>query len=167
MLSLVEKLREIDNVKRWFVDNASFLIELFGEELSENSDFTALKNSVEQYKTIRNMLSILNELTDALKDVEDSGDTYNKKFKFLYNGIMTDWDNVEYSLKWALIFKDRICIYHNIIHFYGRNLNRKIIFYTSFSKIQPLVSHGAVNHNLLDKNAKNCRKHNDIKMNLS
>ena len=53
MLSLVEKLREIDNVKRWFVDNASFLIELFGEELSENSDFTALKNSVEQYKTIR------------------------------------------------------------------------------------------------------------------
>ena len=108
MLSLVEKLREIDNVKRWFVDNASFLIELFGEELSENSDFTALKNSVEQYKTIRNMLSILNELTDALKDVEDSGDTYNKKFKFLYNGIMTDWDNVEYSLKWALIFKDRI-----------------------------------------------------------
>ena len=108
MLSLVEKLREIDNVKRWFVDNASVLIELFGEELTENSDYTALKSSVEQYKTIRNMLSILNELTDVLKEVEDSGDTYNKKFKFLYNGIMTDWDNVEYSLKWALIFKDRI-----------------------------------------------------------
>lgn len=108
MLSLIEKLREIDNAKSWFVDNSSFVIELFGEELSENSDFTALKNSVEQYKTIRNMLSILNELTNVIKEVEDSSDIYNQKFKFLYNGIMTNWDNVEYSLKWALIFKDRI-----------------------------------------------------------
>ncbi|MDD7337262.1 MAG: hypothetical protein PUG56_00905 [Ruminococcus sp.] len=35
------------------------------------------------------------------------------------------------------------------------------------SELLQLVSHGAVNHNLLDKNAKNCRKHNDINMNSS
>ncbi|MGN1457114.1 MAG: DUF4011 domain-containing protein, partial [Acutalibacteraceae bacterium] len=106
MISLAEKLRSIDESKQWFTDNAYILNKYFAEEnITENTDFSVYENKISVFNSANNALNIINELSGLFNKVENKESALKEHYKFLYNGILSDWESIQNALKWAISFK--------------------------------------------------------------
>lgn len=60
MLSLVEKLRKIDETRQWYADNAISLMEYLGEDvIDENTDYTVYQKRIIAFNAINEQLKSL------------------------------------------------------------------------------------------------------------
>ena len=109
MLSLVEKLRGIDEAKQWYKDNAYILNGLFGEGVvSEDSNYSLLEKQVAAYNVINSALSTIDKMIAIHHEIGDKEELLQKHYKFLYDGILSNWDLIRESLDWAISFKNQI-----------------------------------------------------------
>ena len=109
MLSLVEKLRGIDEAKQWYKDNAYILNGLFGEGVvSEDSNYSLLEKQVAAYNVINSALSTIDKMIAIHHEIGDKEELLQKHYKFLYDGILSNWDSIRESLDWAISFKNQI-----------------------------------------------------------
>lgn len=109
MLWLVEKLCKLEDTRKWFDDNRSTLTAYFGEEpISENTDFAFIAKRIEAYKAIGEIKTTIDELQELFVQIEESEHLWRNHYKFLYNGIFSDWEAIKSALSWAIFFKDII-----------------------------------------------------------
>ena len=109
MFSLVEKLRGIDEAKQWYKDNAYTLNGLFGEGVvSEDSDYSSIEKQVAAYNAINSALSTIDKMIDIHREIGDKEGLLQEHYKFLYDGILSNWDLIRKSLDWAISFKNQI-----------------------------------------------------------
>ena len=65
MLSLVEKLRKIDETRQWYADKAKSLREYFGEDVvDENTDYTVYQKRIIAFNAINNAIKIINDMVE-------------------------------------------------------------------------------------------------------
>lgn len=109
MLWLVEKLCKLEDTRKWFDDNRGTLTAYFGEEqISENTDFAFIAKRIEAYKAIGEIKTTIDELQELFIQIEESEHLWRNHYKFLYNGIFSDWEAIKSALSWAIFFKDII-----------------------------------------------------------
>lgn len=109
MLSLVEKLRNIDEAKQWYIDNACLLEKLFGKsDISEYSDYATIEKQVEVFNAINNAITNIDKMIDIHSEIGKKEGLLRSHYKFLYNGILSNWDLIRKSLDWAISFKNQI-----------------------------------------------------------
>ena len=109
MLSLVEKLRKIDETRQWYADNAKSLREYFGEDVvDENTDYTVYQKRIIAFNAINNAIKIINDMVEIFNHISDKEQLLQEHYQFLYNGILSDWEAIRSALNWAISFKDSI-----------------------------------------------------------
>ena len=108
MLSLVEKLRSIDEARQWYKDNACSLGKLFGEGvISEDSDYSAFEKQVAAFNAINGAISTIDKMIAIHCEIGNKEGLLQAHYKFLYNGILSNWDLIRKSLDWAISFKNK------------------------------------------------------------
>lgn len=108
MLSLIEKLRSIDEARQWYKDNACLLGKLFGEGvISEDSDYSAFQKQVAAFNAINKAISTIDKMIAIHCEIGNKEELLQDHYKFLYNGILTNWDLIRKSLDWAISFKNK------------------------------------------------------------
>ena len=108
MLSLVEKLRSIDEARQWYKDNACVLGKLFGEGvISEESDYSAFERQVVAFNAINSAISTIDKMIAIHCEIGNKEGLLQDHYKFLYNGILSNWDLIRKSLDWAISFKNQ------------------------------------------------------------
>ena len=113
MLSLVEQLREIDKKKQWFVENTVRLNQLFGNVLmNEDTDYDFYKNQIETFNSMNSSIKIIEEMINVFEKMNGSEQLLQEHYKFLYNGIKSDWEAIDEALNWALYFKEYVSELH-------------------------------------------------------
>lgn len=109
MLSLVEKLRKIDETRQWYADNAKSLREYFGEDVvDENTDYTVYQKRIIAFNAINNAIKIINDMVEIFNHISDKEQLLQEHYQFLYNGILSDWEAIRSALNWAISFKDSV-----------------------------------------------------------
>lgn len=109
MLSLVEKLRKIDETRQWYADNAKSLREYFGEDVvDENTDYTVYQKRIITFNAINNAIKIINDMVEIFNHISDKEQLLQEHYQFLYNGILSDWEAIRSALNWAISFKDSV-----------------------------------------------------------
>ena len=109
MLSLVEKLRKIDETRQWYADNAKSLMEYFGEDvIDENTDYTVYQKQIIVFNAINDAIKIINDMIEIFDHINDKEQLFQEHYKFLYNGILSDWEAIRSALNWAISFKDSV-----------------------------------------------------------
>ena len=109
MLSLVEKLRSIDDAKQWYENNAVALGQLFGEgNISDQTDYSILEKQLSAYTAAIGAIKILNQMIAVHKNIGEKEALLKDHYKFLYNGILSNWDLIRESLDWAIEFKGQV-----------------------------------------------------------
>lgn len=109
MLSLVEKLRSIDEAEQWYGNNASTLNNLFGEgTISEKTDYSILEKQLIAYDAVFDAIRVLEKMIAIHHDIGEKEILLQYHYKFLYNGILSNWDLIRESLDWAVAFKNKV-----------------------------------------------------------
>lgn len=109
MLSLAEQLRRLDETKAWYAENADLLHRYFGENCpDENSDYTIYEKQIATYKALNNALAIIDQMKTVCQDIADRELTLYEHYRFLYNGILSDWESIREALTWAIDFKNAV-----------------------------------------------------------
>lgn len=108
MQSLVEKLRSIDEAKQWYKDNAFSLGKLFGEGVvSEDSDYSAFEKQIVAFSAINCAIDTIDKMIAIHSEIGAKEGLLQNHYKFLYNGILSNWDLIRKSLDWAISFKNQ------------------------------------------------------------
>lgn len=106
MISLIENLKSIDEAKKWYSDNVITLNELFGVGiLSEDSDYSVLDKQIIVFNAIMNSINIMDRMLSIHNRIGIKEASLQEHYRFLYNGILSDWDLIRKSLDWAVLFK--------------------------------------------------------------
>lgn len=109
MLSLVEKLRKIDETRQWYTNNAKSLMEYFSEDaIDENTDYTVYQKRIIAFNAINDAIKIINDMIEIFNHINDKEQLLQEHYKFLYNGILSDWEAIRSALNWAISFKDSV-----------------------------------------------------------
>lgn len=109
MYDVLEKLKKIDESEKWYNDNSDPLSKLFGEGIiAEKTDYDTLEKQADAYKAVMNIIEIIDRMIDAYKEIDSKEELLQDHYKFLYNGILSDWDMIHRSLDWAVMFKDKV-----------------------------------------------------------
>lgn len=113
ILNTIEKLREISTLRKWFSEKKSELSEYFANAISgEESDFDSLGLNLNLFSLLTGMYSNCSSLKEKLVSANENDSSQKDRFKFLYNGLFTDWDHVLNAWKWAERFRERILLYN-------------------------------------------------------
>lgn len=108
MISVIEKLKCIEDARKWYNDNSIVLNRLFGEAIiSENADYSILDRQIIAFNAINNSIDIINRMLHIHNQIGLKEISLQEHYKFLYNGILSDWDLIRKSLDWAVLFKDK------------------------------------------------------------
>lgn len=108
MLSVVEKLRSIDEARQWYKDNARSLGKLFGEGVvSEDSDYSAFEKQLAAFNAINSAICTIEKMIAIHYEIGNKEGLLHDHYKFLYNGILSNWDLIRKSLDWAILFKNK------------------------------------------------------------
>lgn len=109
MIAVIEKLKSIEEAKKWYGDNANILNTLFGQEnISEDSDYASLDRQIEIFKVINESIGTIDCMINVYNEIEIKELSLQNHYKFLYNGILSDWEMIRKSIDWAVLFKNEI-----------------------------------------------------------
>ncbi len=109
MVGVIEKLKNIDEAKKWYGDNKDILNKLFGQEnISENSDYDFLDRQIEIFKIVNESIRIMDSMLNVYKEIGIKEFSLQEHYEFLYNGILSDWELIRKSLDWAVLFRNEI-----------------------------------------------------------
>lgn len=107
MIFLVETLKKINEEKQWYQENAGILGRLFGrEKISEETEYRAFEKQIKIFVAINNAIATIEKIVHIFDELECKEALLQTNFKFLYNGIFSDWDLIRKSLDWAILFKN-------------------------------------------------------------
>ena len=106
LLSVVEKLRNLDEIRFWYEENSVLLNTYFdGFTITENTDYDSLNSKIKVFYAIKNAINIIDKIVLIHSDLEAKEYQLKEHYQFLYKGIMSDWDEIRTSLEWAVEFK--------------------------------------------------------------
>lgn len=105
MISLVDQLRTLDEKRQWYIDNAEELRSYFGVIIDENTDYSAFDKQLVTYISINAVLEAIGKMRTVYSQIEENESIMKEHYKFLYNGIQSDWEAIRRALDWALSFK--------------------------------------------------------------
>lgn len=109
MLSLAEQLRQLAETRKWYDDNAEQLQHYFGEDCpNEHSDYSVYYKQLVTYKAINNAIGIIGQMKAICQRVSEREFTLREHYRFLYNGILSDWDSIREAWNWAVNFKTAV-----------------------------------------------------------
>lgn len=109
ILSAINSLKEISELREWIKCNGSSFKEVFVDYFdSENTDFQKIDQYFLIHKAIKNVSTILETMHDfALKSNKMESDLI-AHYSFLYNGFETSWEDIRDYLTWGLLFRTTI-----------------------------------------------------------
>jgi len=109
MLFLVEKLRDIDEIRKWYVTNEGLFKKYFNADaVSEDSDYSIYEKQLSVYASINKSTNIIDNMIEMFNNVDDKETVLKEHYKFLYNGLMSDWESIQNALNWAILFKESV-----------------------------------------------------------
>lgn len=109
LLFVVEKLREIDETRSWYEENAELLNSHFeGFAITETTDYDLINKKITVFYSIKKALKIFDEILSVYIILDSKEQQLKEHYQFLYNGIMSDWDEIRTSLEWAVEFKKHV-----------------------------------------------------------
>ncbi len=109
MLSLVEKLRGIDEARRWYTDHSFTLSTFFGEGvITEKTDYATLEKQIIAYEAVNSAIKTMEDMRALHDEIGQKEELLKDHYKFLYNGILSNWDSIREALDWAVRFKNQI-----------------------------------------------------------
>lgn len=109
MIKTVEALRNLAELRKWYRTNEIKLNELFGNDItSESSDYSAVEVQLNNLVSLRQAKHVLTELNSCSMEAAGKESIAREEFKFLYNGIFTDWEETRKALYWSFTFKKTV-----------------------------------------------------------
>ena len=106
MLALMEKLRAIDEGRRWYADHSLALTACFGEgAITENTDYDTLERQLAAYEAACDAVRIMEDMRGLHEEIEQREELLQGHYQFLYNGILSNWDSIREALDWAVRLK--------------------------------------------------------------
>lgn len=109
MVSLVDKLRRIDKMREWYADNEYLLKRYFNcSVITEESDFSAYDKQLVTFASLVKAVKIIDKIITVFNYISSKEKVLIKHYKFLYTGILSDWEEINEALKWAISFKECI-----------------------------------------------------------
>lgn len=108
MLALVEQLRTLDEKRQWYIDNAEALRSYFGITIDENTDYSVCYKQLATINAINEALEAIDKMSSVFAQIDDNEHMLLVHYKFLYNGIQSDWNAIRSALDWAISFKSCI-----------------------------------------------------------
>ncbi len=109
IIDTISKLRDIETSQNWFKDNEKQLNKYFGNLIQdENFDLTALNKYYSEKEYLVKIKTVLKKLQTQSNMVYERESELQNHYKFLFNGIETNWDVIRDSLSWAIEFKESL-----------------------------------------------------------
>ena len=108
IIDVLQSLKEIDNLKDDYLLNFNDFMDIFGKDISlENVDFEVCRNKINVSVVMKNSVNILSELSKILDTYKTQDSNLRDKYKFLYKGISTKWEEIHKKINWAKEFNDK------------------------------------------------------------
>lgn len=109
MLTLVEKLHRIDETRKWYANNANYFVEYLCEDvIDENTNYNVYQKRIMAFNAINNSINIINDMIKIFEHIIDKEQILEEHYKFLYNGILSDWEAINSALNWTISFKNSL-----------------------------------------------------------
>lgn len=106
---VLQELAKISNARNWFSCNQDKYSDIFGfEQMNENIDYDLLKKQYKSFVSMNNCKKNIVMMKNRINEINVKEIIMNNHYKFLYNGILTDWDNIYVSIEWTKLFKNKI-----------------------------------------------------------
>jgi len=112
IMDILSKVRTYYEFKFWFKENEIELKDFFGQLINEEkTDFELIERKIEFFHTLNKTTSILHNLLEITTQFDHSELDLKNRYSFLYNGLQTDWNDIRESIKWGIIFKEKILMH--------------------------------------------------------
>jgi superfamily I DNA and/or RNA helicase/very-short-patch-repair endonuclease/ABC-type iron transport system FetAB ATPase subunit len=112
IMDILSKVRTYYEFKFWFKENEIELKFFFGQLINEEkTDFELIERRIEFFHTLNKSTSILHNLLEITTQFDHSELDLKNRYSFLYNGLQTDWNDIRESIKWGIIFKEKILMH--------------------------------------------------------
>ncbi len=109
ILSVLNQLKKLDELKQWFIDNHNTFNTYFGNEaIDENTNIDFINHKFSVYIQLNECINQIQLLSEILNNYEQKETKYKKYYSFLYQGIKTTWDDILNKLEWAKEFSEVI-----------------------------------------------------------
>ena len=109
IISVISKLKQIDDIKTWFTENEKLLTQLFGDTvIDENTDANALLIQFELFAKLKEYKDALSRKGKLLYSFAQTEPEFENKLDFLYFGMNTRCEELKETLQWANNFKEKL-----------------------------------------------------------
>ncbi|MBR7032957.1 MAG: DUF4011 domain-containing protein [Clostridia bacterium] len=109
ILGTIDKLKEIDSLRKWFSDSTVVLNEFFADTINdESSDYGRVELDLKLFSLLTQLGNNFVVLEEKLVSFNANESALQDHYQFLYNGIFTDWTSVSTAWKWAKKFRESI-----------------------------------------------------------
>lgn len=106
ILSTINTLKKIAEVREWLQNNVGCFREVFGEDFKvENTDFQKIEYHILRHKTITDIVACLDKLDEIAVQFSDMESNLIAHYSFLYHGLDTSWESIRKSLTWSVSFQ--------------------------------------------------------------